>query len=127
MQMVLGTYVVRWIEAADRAANAREVARARANGDDELVQIVTSSFAEWEKEQGHRRERLVCAVCESSWLTPTAIGAARPHRRDASVGPSWDRVRRLRQDIQVLQAELDRVLDLLETEGEVVRLPESGG
>jgi len=100
--------------AEDRADNARRIQRAEANGDDEMVQIIANSFAQWEHEQGQKRERLVCAICESIWLKPTSSGDARPHRRDDFERPTWDTVRRLRNEIQALQAELDRVLDALE-------------
>ena len=115
MRMVSGTYLIRRIEANDRAIQARQVARAEEAGDLEEVQMIANSYAKWEKEQGQERERLVCSVCGSIWLKPTANGLARPHRRDdEGEKPSWDKVRSLRKEIQVLQAELDRLLGALE-------------
>ena len=106
--------MVRRIDPVDRTKNARHIENAEARGDPEEVQIIKDVFAEWEREQGQERERLVCAVCGSIWLTPTSSGTARPHRRDDVEQPTWDTVRRLRKEINALQAELDRVLDSLE-------------
>lgn len=112
--MVPRSYQIRHIGEADRADNAWRIERAEARGDPEEAQILKDVFAEWEQEQGQTRERLVCAVCGDPWLSPTAKETARPHRRRDVAAPSWDRVRELRQDIQTLQAELERVLEALE-------------
>jgi hypothetical protein len=114
MRMVSRTYVIRSIDPVDRAKNGRQVENAELRGDLDEVQIIKDSFAQWEKDQGQERERLVCAVCGSIWLAPTSRGTARPHRRDDVEQPTWDKVRLLRKEIQVLQAELDRVLEALE-------------
>ena len=114
MTMVSRTYTIRRIEPADRAENGRRIEAAQALDDLEGAEFWKDSFAEWERDQGQQRERLVCAVCGSTWLTPTSRGTSRPHRRDDVEQPSWDKVRQLRKDIQALQTELDRVLDALE-------------
>jgi hypothetical protein len=115
MQMISRSYVVRKIEPADRAKNDLWIKHAEERGDLDEAAAVRDSFAEWEKEQGFTRERLMCAVCGNAWLSPTSKGTARAHRRDDDPDkPTWDAARRLRQDIKTLQAELDRVLDLLE-------------
>ena len=113
MRMVPQTYAIRTVEDADRAKNARFIANAEARGDLEDAQFYKESLAEWERDQGQEREHLVCPICRSSWLTPTASGTSRPHRRYDIDQPSWDKVRRLRKEIQELEAELDRVLDAL--------------
>jgi hypothetical protein len=113
--LVSRSYVVRKIEPADRTKWDLWIKHAEERGDPDEVQGLRDSFAEWEKEQGFTRERLVCAVCGSATLTPTASGTARLHRRsDDWNTPTWDTARRLRDDIKTLQAELDRVLDQLE-------------
>jgi hypothetical protein len=114
MRMVSQTYVIRKIEDADRATYARRVTNAEADGDAESARFWTDSLAEWGRDQGQERERLVCPICLSSWLTPTSRGTSRPHRRHDVDRPSWDTVRRLRKEMQVLQGELDRALDALE-------------
>jgi hypothetical protein len=112
--MVSRTYTVRKIEPADRAKNERFVEWAEARGDMEQAQAYRESLAQWETQQGQEKEKLVCAVCGTPWLSPTARGTARPHRRHDVEEPSWDKVRLLRKDIQALQTELDRVIDALE-------------
>jgi hypothetical protein len=112
--MVSTTYEIRKLEPSDRADLDWRARRAEARGDHEEAAGYRESILEWEKEQGQERERLVCAVCRSPWLKPTAAGTARPHRRDDIAQPSWGNVRQLRKEIQILQAELDRVLDKLE-------------
>jgi hypothetical protein len=114
MRMVAQAYVIRKIDTEDRAKNARWIAHAQLRGDPEEVAVLEAAFAEWERDQGQERERLVCAVCESSWLSPTASGTARAHRRLDGALPSWDRVRRIQKEIRTLQAELDRLLEALE-------------
>ena len=117
--MVSSKYVIRRIEANDRAIEARQIARAEAADDPDEVRMVVDFYAKWEREQGEERERLVCAICGSIWLKPTANGLARPHRRDdEGEKPTWDKVRSLRKEIEVLQAELDRVLSALEDQAE---------
>ena len=114
MTMVSRSYLIRQITDADREDNSCEIERCMERGDPELAEIVRDLFEEWEREQGQTKERLVCAVCGSWWLSPTSKGTARPHRRDDIGAPSWDRARQLREDIKVLQNELDRVLEALE-------------
>src|SRR5213593_3206424 len=95
MRLVSRSYVVRKIEPADRAKNELSIKHAEARGDLDEAAAVRDSFAEWEKEQGLTRERLVCAVCGSAWLTPTLRGTARAHRRDDDPRrPTWETVRR---------------------------------
>ena len=115
MQMVPRTYVTRSIEDTDRADHARRLARAEERGDLEELEIIKESFSRWEQEQGSKYERLACPVCRDGFLVPTASGTSRPHARRDWTQPSWDRVRRLRKDIEALQAELDRVLQSLES------------
>jgi len=114
MSMVLRTYEIRKITDDDRAKYTMWIERCEARGDYEEAEGHRQFLANWEREQGESRERLVCAVCGSHWLSPTLKGTARRHRRDDSGGPSWDRVRQLRKDIQALQGELDRQLEALE-------------
>ena len=114
MQMVSRTYVIRKIEPEDREKHGWRIARAEERGDAEEVDIIQSLFDEWEKEQGQTREQLVCAVCGDVWLTPTAKGTARAHARRDLEQPSWDKVRQVRKDIQILETELDRLLQALE-------------
>ena len=114
LKMVLRTYRIRPIADSDQADHEWHVERAEARGDFEGAQIFRESLQRWEAEQGQENEVLVCPVCECSWLTPTARGTARPHRRWGQREPSWGRVRQLRGDIQALQAELDKELDALE-------------
>jgi hypothetical protein len=114
MRMVAQTYVIRKIEDADRAKYGRRIANAEARNDPEEAQFWKDALAQWETEQGEERERMVCPVCQSSWLTPTSSGTSRPHRRSDIEHPNWDKVRQLRKEIQTLQAELDRVLEGLE-------------
>ena len=106
--------LIRQITEVDREDNRRKIERRVEHGDLEEADIIRELFADWEREQGQTKERLVCAVCGSPWLSPTSTGTARPHRRDDVEAPSWDRVRQLMQDIKVLQSELDRVLEALE-------------
>jgi len=106
--------VIRQIEEADRQEYAHRIASAEARGELDEAQAWRKAFADWEREQGQERERLVCPICGSIWLAPTAKGTSRPHRRYDISAASWDRVRELRADIQTLQAELDRLLDELE-------------
>jgi putative intracellular protease/amidase len=112
--MVSQTYVIRTIEPEDRAKNERWIEHAQKRGDIEEAAAVRDSFAQWEREQGQHRERLVCSICGSPWLSPTAGGTARVHRRHDDAAPSWDKVRRLQKEIKAMQAELDRLLDALE-------------
>jgi hypothetical protein len=115
MRLVSRSYTVRKIEPTDRAKNELWIKHAEERGDIDEAAALRDSFAEWEKEQGLTRERLVCAVCGSSWLSPSSRGTARAHRRDDDPArPTWDTARQLRHEIKTLQAELDRVLDLLE-------------
>ncbi len=114
MTMVSRIYKIRAIEPADLAKNERFIEWAKARGDVDQAQAYRDSLAEWEKEQGQEREQLVCAVCGSPWLTPTARGTSRPHRRHDVEQPSGDKARQLRKEIQALEAELDRVLNALE-------------
>src|SRR5713101_562703 len=72
MRMISRTYTIRNIEAADCEQWEWRAQRAEARGDSEEAQALTDSLAKWEKEQGQERERLVCAVCQSAWLKPTA-------------------------------------------------------
>jgi hypothetical protein len=65
-------------------------------------------------EQGQETGVLVCPVCDSRWLSPTARGTSRPHRRWGERQPSWDRVHQRRRDIQTLPGELDQELEMLE-------------
>lgn len=96
--MLSRKYIIRHVEAHDRALQVRRMERAEAGGDPEEVREIADSYAQWEKEQGEVRERLVCAVCGSIWLSPTANGLARPHRRDDETEkPTWDKVRSLRK------------------------------
>jgi predicted RNA-binding Zn-ribbon protein involved in translation (DUF1610 family) len=112
-QLVTRTYTVRKIEPEDRARWARFAQDARDRGDLEEAEGYERSLAEWEKEQGQQREQLVCPVCGNSHV-PTSRGTSRPHRRTGANQPTWEKARQLREDIQVLQAELDRVLEALE-------------
>jgi hypothetical protein len=80
--------------------------------------MTRDSLRQWEKEQGRPMEELVCPICQRRWLKPTARGTSRLHTRWDIPQPSWDRVRQLRKDIQVLQVELDRELHRLEEEGD---------
>lgn len=114
MRMASRSYKVRKIEPADRSDNEFRIKRAEARGDSEEASLIRASFGQWEKEQGQQRERIVCAVCGSAWLTPTTKGTARPHRRDDAEESLWEKVRTLRKDIHTLQTELDRVLEKLE-------------
>ena len=114
ISMVPRTYEIRKITDDDRANYLLRIERCEARGDHEEAEGHRQFLADWEREQGESRERLVCAVCGAQWLSPTAKGTARPHRRDDSAGPSWDRVRQLRKDIQALQEDLDRQLEALE-------------
>jgi hypothetical protein len=117
MELVARSYTVRKIEPADRSKWDLWIRHAEERGEPDEAQGLRESFAEWEKEQGFTRERLVCAVCGNPWLSPTSKGTARAHRRhDDPDTPTWDKARQLRQDIKTLQAELDRVLDRLEPE-----------
>ena len=111
MKMVPRTYRVRNIEGSDRAkwAQAEE-----ARGELDMAEMTRESLRQWEREQGQEKEALVCPVCGNSWLTPTARGTSRPHRRGGQHEPSWDRVRQLRAAIQTLQSELDQELEALE-------------
>jgi hypothetical protein len=115
MQMVSRTYVIRNIEPADREKNALRITRAEERGDAEEAEIIKRHFDDWEREQGQTREQLVCAICGDVWLTPTGKGTARPHARRDMEEPTWDKVRQIRKDIQTLEAELDRLLQALET------------
>ena len=96
------------------SAYTRHIANAEARGDFEDERFWRDALTQWEREQGQEYERLVCPVCRSAWLTPTSSGTSRPHRRFDLESSSWDRVRQLRKDIQILQSELDRLLDALE-------------
>ncbi|HUY24338.1 MAG TPA: hypothetical protein VMV09_03410, partial [Candidatus Saccharimonadales bacterium] len=114
MKMVPRTYRVRQIEETDRVDSEWRAERAEARGDLEEAQIIRSALKRWESEQGQEREELIFPVCESRWLSSTARGTSRPHRRWGQHEPSWNRVRQLRADIQTLQAELDKELEALE-------------
>lgn len=114
MTMVSRTYTIRKIEPEDRAKYARFAQNARDRGDPEEAADYEKSLTEWEKEQGDERERLACPVCGDSFLVPTSRGASRPHRRSGFDKPSWEKARRLRKEINALQAELDRTLEALE-------------
>lgn len=56
-------------------------------------------------------------LCGTHRLLPTVGGTSRTHRLRDIPQSSWDRVPQLRRDIQTLQVELDRELDLLEEAG----------
>jgi hypothetical protein len=114
MKMMQRTFTRRRIEEADRQKFAGFVEAAEARGDHDDAQFYRDSVAEWEVTAGHTDQRMVCAICGSTWLIPTSRGTARPHRRHDMSPPSWDQVRQLRQDIQTLEAELDRLLTSLE-------------
>jgi len=114
LTMVARRYTIRQIEPEDRAKYARFAQNARDRGDPGEAADYEKSLAEWEAEQGQERERLACPVCGDSFLVPTSRGTSRPHRRPGFDEPSWDKARRLRKEIQALQAELDRTLDGLE-------------
>lgn len=113
MQLISTTYEVRAITDEDRARHELAIQRAEARGDSDDVAAEKHVFAEWVAEQGQRKERLLCPVCLTPWLVPTSKGTARPHRAAAD-GPSWDKVRLLRKTIAEMQAELNRMLDVLE-------------
>jgi hypothetical protein len=57
-------------------------------------------------------------IGQRRFLKATARGTSRTHTRWDVPQPSWDRVRQIRKDIQALQVELDRELDLLEGHGD---------
>jgi hypothetical protein len=59
MRMVSGKYVIRSIEAEDRAIETRRMARAEAAGDLEEARMIADCYAAWEQEQGQERECLV--------------------------------------------------------------------
>ena len=113
-RMIFRTYVVRRIEAGDRAEHALRLGRAEARDDPDDCLMLQRDFEEWERDQGQSRERLVCAVCGDAWLTPTARGTSRPHARRDTERATWDQVRQVRRDIGTLEAELDRLLHALE-------------
>ena len=115
MRLISTTYVVRAITAEDRARHEIALERAEARGEPDDVAAEKQVFEEWVTEQGKSKERLLCAVCLTPWLTPTSTGTARSHRA-ANDGPSWDKVRLLRRTIAEMQAELNRMLDALEPE-----------
>jgi len=92
MTMVPRTYVIRQIAEVDRQDNGRQIERCKERGDLDEADIIREHFASWEREQGQTRERLVCAVCGSRWLSPTSKGTARPLRRDDAGAASWDKL-----------------------------------
>ena len=81
VQLVARSYTVRKIEPADRTKWDLWIKHAGERGEPDEAQGLRDSFAEWEKEQGLTRERLVCAVCGNAWLTPTSKGTARASPR----------------------------------------------
>jgi hypothetical protein len=107
-------YTVRDVTESDRQKYARMVRAAESRGDIEDAESYRESLAKWETEQGEEREAQVCAVCGDPWLTPTASGTARRHRRRDGGAASWGRVRELRKEIAILNQELDRQLLALE-------------
>ncbi len=111
--MISTTYVVCTITAEDQARHELALARAEARGDPDELAAEKKVFEEWAAEQGQTKERLLCSVCLTPWLVPTASGTARPHRASTN-GPSWEKVRLLRRTIAEMQAELNRMLDALE-------------
>jgi hypothetical protein len=111
--MVYRTFQIRQIEESDRAKWEGWAQAEEERGDFEAAQGHRDFLEQWEKEQG-QDEELVCPICGSPWVKPTARGTSRPHTRWDVPQPSWDRARQLRKDIQALEAELDRDLDLLE-------------
>jgi hypothetical protein len=117
MMMVSRRYTVRTIEPQDRAKYARFAENARGRGEPPEAADYEKSLADWETEQGQERERLACPVCGDSFLVPTSRGASRPHLRSSLDRPSWHKARQLRNEIKVLQAELDRTLEALEPIG----------
>jgi len=109
----LDGYEVRAITAEDRARHELAIRRAEARGEADDVAAEKRVFEEWIAEQGQRKERLLCPVCLTPWLVPTSKGTAGAHRA-AVDGPSSDKVRLLRKTIAEMQAELNRMLDVLE-------------
>ncbi|HUY25468.1 MAG TPA: hypothetical protein VMV09_09235 [Candidatus Saccharimonadales bacterium] len=77
--------------------------------------MTRASLRTWESEHGQESEVLACPVWGNSFLSPTAKGTSRPHRRWVVPQASRDRVRELRRDVAALQSELDQALDLLES------------
>lgn len=114
LRLVSRTYKIRDVTESDRQKYARMVRTAESRGDIEDAVSYREALATWEKEQGEDSEALVCAVCGDPWLTPTAKGVARRHRRRDGGVASWGRVRELRKDIAALNEELDRQLLALE-------------
>jgi hypothetical protein len=112
--MVYRTYQVQQIEESDRAKWAGWAQAEEEPGEFEEAQATRDFLRRWEAEQGQDKEELVCPICERRWLQPTARGTSRPHTRWDVPQPSWDRVHQIRQDIQALQVELDRPLELVE-------------
>jgi hypothetical protein len=118
LQLVSRTYLVRQIEESERAKWEGWAQAEEERGEFEAAERRRDFLRRWEEEQGQDKEQLVCPICGSRWLKPTGRGTSRPHTRWDVAQPSWDRVRQLRKDIQVLQGELDRELDLLEDQSE---------
>jgi len=113
MRPISTSYEVRAITAEDRARHELAIRRAEARGEADDVAAEKRVFEEWIAEQGQRKERLLCPVCLTPWLVPTSKGTAGAHRA-AVDGPSSDKVRLLRKTIAEMQAELNRMLDVLE-------------
>ncbi|MHB8394344.1 MAG: hypothetical protein ACYDC5_07560 [Candidatus Dormibacteria bacterium] len=114
--MVYRTYQIRQVEESDLAKWEGWAQAEEERGEVQAAQGTRDFLRQWDADQGQEKEELACPICGSRWLTPTARGTSRPHTRWDVSQPSWDRVRQLRKDIQALQAELDRELDLLEGE-----------
>jgi len=113
MQLISTTYEVRAITNEDRARHELAIQRAESRGDADDLAAEKRVFEEWIAEQSQTKERLLCPVCLTPWLVPTSRGTARPHRA-AVDGPSWPKVRLLLKTIAGMQAELNRMLDMLE-------------
>jgi hypothetical protein len=114
LQMVYRTYQVRQIDESDRAKWEGWAQAEEERGEFDMAQATRDSLKRWESEQGQEKEELVCPICQRRFLQPTARGTSRPHTRWDVPQPSWDRVHQIRRDIQALEAELDRQLDMLE-------------
>jgi hypothetical protein len=112
--MVEVNYLVRHIQPEDREKNRFNVQRALDRGDEEDARVIQEVFAEREREQDSTKTVLVCSVCNHRLLSPTRDGRARRHSRWSIEPEGWYQVWQLMKQIQVLQAELDRLLRALE-------------
>jgi hypothetical protein len=118
MQLVPRTHVVRKVEERDRAKWEGWAQAEEELGEFDMAQMTRATLRKWKQDEGQEREELVCPICERRFLVPTTKGASRTHTRRDPPQPSWDRVRRIRKDIQELQTELDREPDRLEEDGD---------